>query len=105
MIYDLMNKNNEAVPSSYTYMSRSMVALCDIADKKDLWAIREKTSVYATTPKKIVSILKPSISDKDENMIVSELKTSGIIYENAIESEENFAKSITKPCQGMKIKN
>ncbi|WP_022755091.1 hypothetical protein [Butyrivibrio fibrisolvens] len=94
IVYDLMNQGKEAVPSSYTYMSRNIVALCDIEKKEDLWAMREKVTAYAATPKKFVKILKPGITDESEKKIIEDLSKCGLKYEDEVKDEENFTKAL-----------
>lgn len=93
-VYDLMNQGKGAVPSSYTYMSRNIVALCDIEKKEDLWAMREKVTAYAATPRKFVKILKPGISDESEKKIIEDLSKCGLKYEDEVKDEENFTKAL-----------
>lgn len=93
-VYDIINQNRKAVPSAYTYMSRNIVALCDIAKPEDLWAIREKITVYAATCQKLVTLLKPGIPEDAYPKIISELKEKTFAYEEEFGNEERFAKAV-----------
>ena len=93
-VYDIMNADKDKVPSCYTYMSRNIVALCDISKKEDIWALREKLNVYLTTPEKIVKMLEVGISEDSIPVIISKLKKAGISYNKKVGNEENFTQTI-----------
>ncbi len=93
-VYDIMNRDRQHVPSCYTYMSRNIVALGDMAKKEDLWAIRDKVTAYAATPGKMVKMLRPGIDKASDQAIESELQKHNISFEEEVGDEENFAKAI-----------
>ena len=93
-VYDIINRNVDTAPSEYTYMSRNLIALCDIEKAEDLWSFREKMGVYEASPSKFVKILAPGLSESAVKQIKNEIESDGISYDKAVENEESYSETI-----------
>ncbi len=93
-IYDVMNTYRKSPKSEYTLMSRNIITLCDMTQKEDLWALREKLAVYTASPNKFFKMFKHAFSEDSTKEYFEKIKKLGLDASKPIKDEKTYSNVI-----------
>jgi len=100
--YRIITAGRQDVPQPcYTYMSRHMIALCDIDTPADIYTLAHKMNILAAAPKKIFKMFRPAIPEEvywDAEKILME---KGFIYDKPFRTMRayyDFIRFFTERC-------
>lgn len=98
--YRILSADKPDSPEAcYTYMSRYIIALCDIASKEDIYALTYKMNPIAATPKKLFKLFEPAIPIQIFERAEEVSSEKGFIFEKPFETMGVFYRFVKFFCE------